>query len=150
MEQDGFGGAQEVGDPAFQPHRVGGGAQHGGGSGAVDAELVDHLVGDLLDRRVRGHVEIVFAGEVDAAEVAAGVVARRGHRRRRLVGRARERPQVVLPAQVLPLVEPLDARLQVGAAGIAIIPRTAGQRRGRRVVKSTLEHPKAPTLFGLI
>ena len=74
---------------------------------------------------MRGEAQVVLGGEVDAREGLAGI----GHGRAAGLGRRGRRfgigPQIELPAQVLPLVERLDAGQQVGARHDAIVAQAA-------------------------
>ena len=94
----------------------------------MDAVGLDRLARRFGDRRIGVHREIVLRGEVDALHGIAVVVARGDAAVRTVVGRAAERPEAVLAAEVLPGVEAFDAGEEVAPAGIAEVAHAAFER----------------------
>ena len=123
--------AEELGDLLFERDRGGGVADERRGAGAMDAVGLDRLARRIGDRRIGVHREIVLRGEVDALHGIAVVVARGDAAVRTVIGRAAERPEAVLAAEILPGVEAFDAREEVAAAGIAEVAHAAFERVGR-------------------
>ena len=124
---------QELGDLALERDRMRRVADKRGRAGAVDAVVLDRLLGDGLDGRMRGQAEIILRGEVDAAHADAAVVARRAFGGRAFLGRAAERPQAVLAAQILPAEEAVDACEKIASLRNAEIPHAARQRSRRGI-----------------
>src|SRR6185312_10348937 len=118
-------------DLALKRHRMRSVADQRRRSGAVDTATLDRFNGRSHDIGMRGEAEIVLRGEVDAVHPVAPVVLRGANGLGSIFGRARERPEAVLPAQVLPAEESLGAAQKVSSARNTEISHAARQRSRR-------------------
>ena len=114
--------------------------------GAVNPVFVDDGLRHLLDFRIRRQAEIILGRKVEAAETDAVIVLRRADRQRRLVRRFRVRPQAVAAAQILPLIERIDAIEKVVAPQLPEVTHASGQGFDRIAVDYDIQHDVLPLI----
>ena len=132
--------AGQIGHRALESERVRRVADESGGAGAVHAEGVDRRLGGILDRGMRGQVQVILRAEIDAGKALAGILDGGAGGVGRLLGGAGIRPEMVLPAQILPAEEVLHASQQIGAPEVAIVAQAAGQSLGRYHLLTLVRH----------
>ena len=126
VEND-FATVEKLGNDPLELERVLGIAKQSGRAGAVHAVFLDRADGRALDLGMGCQAEVVLGGEVDARVGLAGI----GQRRTAGLGRGGCRlgvgPQIVLPAQVLPLVEGIEAGEQIRPRHHPVVPQATLQ-----------------------
>ena len=103
-------------------------SQESGRAGTVHAVVAHRTHRCLFDLGMRRQAEIVLRREIDALYLFAAIRLGRAMRLRRAGSRPRIRPQIVLPAQILPFEEAGDALQQIGARRRFEIAQAAIQR----------------------
>src|SRR5579864_3090492 len=104
------------------------------------AVFVYRILSRLLNCRVRGKIQVILRGKIDAANRPAGVVLDRADGLGSLFRGSGIGPIAVLPPGILPAIEGLDAAKQIASLRIAIFAQGAGQRIERFAVIAEVSH----------
>lgn len=134
---------QIIGDALLERHGQVGVTDESRRAGAVHAVGLDRLDRRFLDRRMRGHAQIVLRGEVHAIDGIATVVGGGTHSTRACFGGAGKGPQTVHATVVLPGEERVTALGEVGTALDAKIAHAAAECAIDLAVENIFRHDLA-------
>jgi hypothetical protein len=124
--------AEKLGDFLFQRQGKRSVADKRRRAGAVHAERAHRLCGDIDDPRMRREAQIILAREIDAPEQCAFVRARAAAAVSAVLRRAAKRPDSNGTARLLPFVEAVQSREDVGTVEVPEIAHASFQRSAFR------------------
>ena len=116
---------EELGNDPLELERVLGVAEQSGRAGAMHAVFFDRIDGGALDLGMGCKAEVVLGGEVDARVGLAGIGQGGAAGLGRGGGRLGVRPQIVLPTQVLPLKERVEAGQEIRSRHHPVVPQAS-------------------------